>query len=67
MNAELGILGRADLIVIDEHRHVPIVVEIKTGGSQLTARQRIMEEKAKRYGIPYTIVRDRVDEILEVL
>jgi len=49
-------------IVIASH-----LVEVKTGGSQLTPRQRIVEEKAGRYGVPYTIIRNSVDDILGAL
>ena len=38
------------------------MIEVKTGGSQLTPRRKLIHEKAKRYGGEYTSGKDKRDD-----
>ena len=44
------------------------MIEVKTGKSgSLTPRQKLIREKAERYGVEYTVVKDTMDALLEIL
>jgi hypothetical protein len=39
-------------------------IEIKTGNSKLTEAQKKERDRARRYGVPYTVVENTIDQLV---